>query len=415
MARIRLRTLVMAVTGLMAMSSVAASAAAPDAQNAPVPAKPNNDLICHTNVVAECYPRVFEPTHEFQPVHADQDIPAGLHVRLNINTGEREAKIYNKSEDVPPELEGLPVDRSIVVVDPVGADADTDSSVPVPPRGAPAFDPAGAIKDPVAKGGDSTEALNFFQSLDLFKDMTSSTPFAAHKLPQVLESLDLVEELAHDIFYGLQVVEDAAATRQLLCLAGSSTNTEVAQKAAAIIGSAVQNNPKALAKVEEQWDAYKATVCGEGVSATLGDSVFALYKPFTVSPAWARSRLSVINGLIRSEAIMKDFLASGGLDEVLRLLIEDGETDSVAHDNVRRRAAHLISDNFLDESMNARVELWPKQDGTCAKDGSQVSGNCWSSQIEKQSKTHIKDSSHWSHELWVMMQAHAIERTREEL
>lgn len=411
----------MAVTGLMALSTVAALNS-DDAQNSAVPEQANSNMICHTNVQAECYPKVFEPTHEFQVIRPDQDIPAGLHVRLNINTGEREAKIYNKSEDVPAELEGLPVERSVVIVDSVSDDAEeAANNVPVPPRGAPAYDPAGAIKDPVSKGADSTEALNFFQSLNLFKDMTSSTTFTDDKLAQTLNSLDLVEELAHDIFYGLQVVEDAAATRQLLCLAGSSTNTAVSQKAAAIIGSAVQNNPKALAEVEKQWDAYKATVCGDASTSTMGDGVFSLYQPFSVSPAWARSRVLAINGLIRSETIMKDFLANGGLSEVLRLLVEKSdETDSVAHDNVRRRAANLISDNFLDESMNARMDLWPKQDDSaCAQEGNQVANSCWSAAIEKQSKTHKKDKSHWSHELWVMMQAHALEAaikgSREEL
>ena len=49
------------------------------------------ELICHNR--SDCYPKVFQATSEFQRVRDDQDLPAGLHVRLNVWTGEKEAKV----------------------------------------------------------------------------------------------------------------------------------------------------------------------------------------------------------------------------------------------------------------------------------------------------------------------------------
>ncbi len=51
------------------------------------------DIICHTSDPADCYPRVFQPTENFQVVRDDQDLPPGLHIRLNLNTGLKEARL----------------------------------------------------------------------------------------------------------------------------------------------------------------------------------------------------------------------------------------------------------------------------------------------------------------------------------
>ena len=43
---------------------------------------------------------VFIPTSEWQTLKKDQGIPRGLHVRLNVQTGEREAKLLDGTEYV---------------------------------------------------------------------------------------------------------------------------------------------------------------------------------------------------------------------------------------------------------------------------------------------------------------------------
>ncbi|BES96195.1 Nucleotide exchange factor [Nesidiocoris tenuis] len=42
---------------------------------------------------------VFKPTSDWQPLRKDQAIPRGLHVRMNLQTGEREAKLLDLEEE----------------------------------------------------------------------------------------------------------------------------------------------------------------------------------------------------------------------------------------------------------------------------------------------------------------------------
>ncbi|KAI4248982.1 MAG: hypothetical protein L6R42_009126, partial [Xanthoria sp. 1 TBL-2021] len=55
--------------------------------------KAESNLICHTNHASECYPQIFQPTEKFQTVHDDQNLPPGLHVRMNLATGIKEARL----------------------------------------------------------------------------------------------------------------------------------------------------------------------------------------------------------------------------------------------------------------------------------------------------------------------------------
>lgn len=53
----------------------------------------NDDQICTSADPKSCYPRVFVPTINFQPIREGQSIPPGLHIRLNVQTGEKEARL----------------------------------------------------------------------------------------------------------------------------------------------------------------------------------------------------------------------------------------------------------------------------------------------------------------------------------
>ncbi|KAK9454177.1 hypothetical protein V1511DRAFT_502962 [Dipodascopsis uninucleata] len=55
------------------------------------------DLIC-VEGSKSCYPKVFEPDYEWKAILPGQEIPPGLHVRMNFENGKREAKILSNSE-----------------------------------------------------------------------------------------------------------------------------------------------------------------------------------------------------------------------------------------------------------------------------------------------------------------------------
>src|SRR5690349_15320230 len=81
----------------------------------PSPA-PSGDLICHTNNAAECYPRIFQPTKDFQVIHDDQDIPHGLHVRMDIYSGIKEARL-NVPIDGDVDTSDIPTEQAMVIVE----------------------------------------------------------------------------------------------------------------------------------------------------------------------------------------------------------------------------------------------------------------------------------------------------------
>lgn len=66
------------------------------------------DQICISADSKSCYPHIFTPTLDFQPILEGQRIPPGLHVRLNVQTGEKEARL-----NVPME-EGVEMDIETV-------------------------------------------------------------------------------------------------------------------------------------------------------------------------------------------------------------------------------------------------------------------------------------------------------------
>ncbi|KAJ4295665.1 hypothetical protein N0V88_004367 [Collariella sp. IMI 366227] len=247
MAKFRLNMLPLNLLALVSLMAWGATASSSISNDTPSPS-PSADveLICHTDNPAECYPKVFQATDEFQKVHHDQDLPIGLHVRLNVQTGEREAKI-NVPDEIDPALEGLPVDSSVVIVD-----RDLfEPEQPLIPRDAPAYDPAGKIKVP--KTESSEEGSAFYKTLTILK-----------KGLDVDAALEMLEDISHDIYYGLKIAEDYDTVHELFCLSSANdpATTTRARLAALTLASTIQNNPKALAELEAHWPKLSPSTCG---------------------------------------------------------------------------------------------------------------------------------------------------------
>ncbi|KAK3397490.1 hypothetical protein B0T20DRAFT_412474 [Sordaria brevicollis] len=410
----------------VALAGVSASGASPSPPAGEKIASDSDEveLICHTSNPAECYPKIFQPTNEFQIVHPDQDLPTGLHVRLNIYTGQKEAKINVPDEAVDPSLEGLPVDNSIVIVDP------EDSSEPSEeqprgqplkaPKNAPAYDPDGKIKEPKKETAESQqEGSAFYKSLTILK-----------KGLDIDQALEMLEDISHDIYYGLKIAEDYDIVRELFCLANpaslfSSSSSPVEEKdltrsrlAALTISSTVQNNPKALAEITKHWTTLQQDTCSKTSGAEqLQISTFRLLPSSgTVPASLTKARISAISGLLKSPSIRQSFLSANGMDLLLQVLLSSG-SESTSPDaeweKVCRQAGHLILDNFLDEDMGAVLGEWPDavrdaqaSDKECAgrDENKEGQGDCWDWHAKQLADRYKKEGKggqgHWSWELW---------------
>lgn len=419
----------------VALAGVSASGASPSpSAGEKIASEDEVELICHTSNPAECYPKIFQPTNEFQIVRPDQDLPTGLHVRLNIYTGQKEAKINVPDEALDPSLEGLPVDNSIVIVDPENSaePEEQQRGQPLtPPKNAPAYDPDGKIKEPKKETTElQQEGSAFYKSLTILK-----------KGLDIDQALEMLEDISHDIYYGLKIAEDYDTVRELFCLANPpslfSPTTETASEkdltrarlAALTISSTVQNNPKALAEITKHWTTLQHDTCSKSSSSSsetpepLRISTFRLLPSSSTSsgiPAsLTKARISAISGLLKSPLIRQSFLSANGMDLLLQVLLSSGsESSSDAADEwekVRRQAGHLILDNFLDEDMGAVLGEWPDvvrnaqaSDKECAgrdekKDG-QGQDDCWDWHAKQLADRYKKEGKggkgHWSWELW---------------
>lgn len=355
------------------------------------------DLLCDPSAPNDCYPRVFQPTEEFQAVRDGQELPSGLHVRMNIWTGEKEAKI-NVPGDDDASLEGLPVDRGVVVVESEAP----GRKAPRIPNGAPAYEALGKVKKP------EQEADSFHRSMEVLVS-------AGHQHDEDLDgALERLEDLSHDIYYGLKVAQDSEALRRLLCLMTGPASADAPtgstprdQQAAAVLGGALQNNPAALQEVSRRWGDLLGSRCSQAAAAPLHRAFYSGFVPgesqdavaAKTAASRAKAQVAAVNGLVKDDKIRADFLRNGGVQRLLEVLVRDGDEWAGA----QRQVGQLVLDNFLDESMGAKLGQWPQtpklSDGQCRTGRHRTDDGCWDFHVERIVEANKADHGHWSRRL----------------
>ncbi|KAI1177416.1 hypothetical protein F4777DRAFT_541955 [Nemania sp. FL0916] len=345
------------------------------------------ELICHTDNPAECYPKVFSATEEFQIVHDDQDLPPGLHVQLDVQTGRKQAKLYNPEEENPA-LAGLPVNQEVIVVDPELP----DENEPRIPAGAPAYEPVGIVKAPKEKNEEFSQALQTIKQSSE-KQQTAETNILGG-------ALQLLDDLSHDMYYGLQIAEDVEAMQSLFCLLLKQDEIDGESRpftertdflASSVLSAAVGNNVPALTAIEKAWDSIAEAKCTGG-SHSIKHELFHRLVP-TSEPGTKqesdevdtiRLYIAVINGLLKSPKIRTEFLEHTGMQSFLQILLREGSVWELR----QAKVARIISDTFLDEDFGATIGLWPRKKqinaGICAEGGVRsLDDECWEYHLEK--------------------------------
>lgn len=283
----------------------------------------SSELICHNT---DCYPKVFVATDEFQSIHDDQELPSGLHVRLNFETGKKEAKInvVGAADDTNNAVVVIQNDNSESVA------ADTPKPIPRVPV---SLD--GAIKPPIS--ASAGEALAFSDSLEILSTHKS------HSTSELSHALLSLEELVHEIYWGLQIAAPKYVSPLLALVSGSSEAT-IRSNAALVLGSALSNNPKALSSATSDH------------SVRLIRNLLSSLDKETDNNARARI-LYALNQAIKSPATRTDFLTAEGLPTLHRLF-KNGDAEFMG------KAAIVIEDNFLNEDMVPDTEFMKQADGS---------------------------------------------------
>ncbi|ODQ66751.1 hypothetical protein NADFUDRAFT_41374 [Nadsonia fulvescens var. elongata DSM 6958] len=220
----------------------------------------------------DCYPKIFEPATYWQTIRDDQEIPAGLYVRVNMATGLKEAKFLDSEEDdkslelLYPEGDTPISDEITVVVGERDQDTyennqkfihtDTNIDVETNSKASRAdadfdFDVEGFLAQlPVAPKEYSHKPNLRIPASDhsLFKDSLAviSQPSTVSR-DDLIKALSTLAELAHELDFGISIAKAPNAIKDILALTSFSlsSSVEVRELTARIIGAALYNNPTA--------------------------------------------------------------------------------------------------------------------------------------------------------------------------
>jgi nucleotide exchange factor SIL1 len=265
----------------------------------------SDELICHPG--RECYPRVFVPTDEFRVIEDDQEIPAGLHVRLDVVTGQRQAKINIPSADDH-------VNDAVVVHTP-----DQLELEPELPKDAPKEVPLHQQKIKPPKHVEGDKGVFDDSVAALIGDVESTLATALSEL----------SELSHEAYWGAQLTAAPGAVKALLSrLSAASPN--IRANAALVLGSALSNNPKALA---------------HAIETELVTPVLAALK-LEHDEAAKKRIIFLLGQTLRDGGVRARFLQQQGVDVLTDVFHAGSPT-------IQGRIAVVIEDVFLNIDMRA--------------------------------------------------------------
>jgi len=343
----------------------------------------HTDLICPTDNPEDCYSRIFQPTEDFQIVREGQDLPLGLHVRMNIWTGEKEARL-NIPMEGDGQLDGLPTEQSVVVID-QPEDSSVDDDEPAlrdrVPQKPPAYDTAGKVLPPREPNGNGGDSENFWSAVRIIGGGFVN----GDNMEAALTDLS---DLAHDIYYGVELVKQGDVLWNLIGLM-SSDSPVYRRQAASILGGSVQNNPTALKEVRKTWESRIYPNSGQSYRDKRACEEENLLTQLHQSlrqendPAATRAKISALAGLSKDTKMRDCFVVNLGMGDLLRVFLQEGNE----WDSTRVKVAQFIMDTFLDEDMGAQLGIWPRSpaelEEICRDPRLATHQGCWEYHLEK--------------------------------
>ncbi|XP_044082426.1 nucleotide exchange factor SIL1 isoform X3 [Neovison vison] len=286
---------------------------------------------------------VFHPTHEWQALRPGQAVPAGSHVRLNLQTGAREVKLQEEDK-FQSNLKGLKKGRRLDINTNTYTSQDLKSALAKFKEGAEVEsskeDKARQAKvkrlfRPIEELKRDFEELNVIIETDmqimvrLINKFNSSSSSLEEKIAALFDLEYYVHQMdnAQDLlsFGGLQVVINGL----------NSTEPLVKEYAAFVLGAAFSSNPKVQVEAIEGGALQKLLV------------ILATEQPL---PAKKKVLFALCSLLRHFPYAQQQFLKLGGL-QVLRSLVQAKGTEMLAV-----RVVTLLYDLVTEKQMFAEKE-----------------------------------------------------------
>ncbi|KAL9611794.1 MAG: hypothetical protein Q9167_003562 [Letrouitia subvulpina] len=287
--------------------------------------KASTDLICHTNRASDCYPRMFQPTETFQSVHDDQTLPPGLHVRINLATGVKEARL-----NIPEPQEADWHSNLAIFQTPEDPTIDIDMNA-LPQK---VLRQGYIHRLPLDFGSDVGHGSIFSSRVADIKQSATSGD-----LDILLTSLAHLQELSHSYHWGLTLAEDERLVHTLYqLLLPTSISQEVRSLTALLLGTALHNNLPALSAMLTHF------YSDEWPQGPMEAAIAALKHE---EPLSLTSRMVfLLSALCQDRAQLARFVESDGMNLLIRVFDAQsaGRDDK---DNLRRKISNFLLDRFL--------------------------------------------------------------------
>ena len=342
---IRLSTLP-PLLSLLLLSQVQAS---PPASSPPA----STDLICHTAHASECYPAIFQPTEHFQRIHDDQSIPPGLHVRMNLATGLKEARLN------VPEPPGTPHADLVIIDDlPRRPSIEEDESVAEISELQDQSNPdTGYERGPYFPAAFDAEESSIFSS-SIATLHATTTALSVTDLP----ALSDLQDLAHSIHWGAALARDAVVSQRLVSAIDPVTgaSSEVRSAATLLLGTAIHSNPDALGAL------LSHSYSPDARMDPLINVLAALRDQEQYDMTLKTRTVFLLSQLCQNTEQLGIFVHSDGLILLLDHFEPENLTLDDGKDKFRAKAANFIYDRILSGLDSAN--------GFVSQSGSQISG-----------------------------------------
>ncbi|KAL8851427.1 MAG: hypothetical protein Q9221_003698 [Calogaya cf. arnoldii] len=290
--------------------------------------KAESNIICHTNHASECYPQIFQPTEKFQTVHDDQNLPPGLHVRMNLATGVKEARLNIPEPDEDVDSSSLTIIDDSDLVDYGKSEGEETEDSPISlqhdeSRQQPFLPPQHDIAESTLYSDSASNVKNHAFSND--KDL--------------LPALENLEDLSHSYHWGLSLAKDSDLIHKLFqLLLPSNLSLEVRSLATLVFGTAIHNNQAALTVALSHF--YN----DEWPEGPLEAVIMALLHE--QSPLLLNRMMFLLSSLCQDQTQLQAFLNAGGVEVLIRTFnAEPMAVDD--RDRLRKKVTHFVLDHLI--------------------------------------------------------------------
>lgn len=325
----------------------------------------NTALICHTSHASECYPAIFQPTEYFQRIHDDQSIPPGLHVRLDLTTGLKEARLNVPEPDDAPKAD-------LVLIDNPPEDQRNGEQAPLLPDDSNGQDieperQEWRILAPFIPGFDDPP-VSYDGSDESNFQRAKEAVLGSRNTQSMLSAIDVLTELAHDLEWGVTLTHDEVLSRTLLDYINSvppnsahttSTPVEIKSASAQLVGIALQNNAEALKAFSSHfnhtagsWNVQRPPIMA--VRDALQDAL----TPREHDIVLQKRLLFLLANLSPSSEQLELFVKYHGLD--INHLLEVFEATEINPSVDGRDAIRWKIANYLQDYIIPNIDSWPK-------------------------------------------------------